>query len=103
MRVICSVCGAFGRITKTNRLSHNVADLYCQCTEPACSHTWVSSLSFSHTLTPSRKTMGDIAMSSIFGLSLEQKENLAKELNQHLVSLRQENQRQAEKPTYQRR
>ncbi|MBZ6068129.1 ogr/Delta-like zinc finger family protein, partial [Aeromonas schubertii] len=34
MRVICSVCGAFGRITKTNRLSHNVADLYCQCTEP---------------------------------------------------------------------
>lgn len=103
MRVICSVCGAPGRITKTNRLSDSVADLYCQCTESACGHSWVSSLSFSHTLTPSRKIMGDIAISSIIGLSLEQKEKLASELNQHLAIIRKEAKRDTIKPTYQRR
>ena len=31
MRVYCKVCGQRGRITKTNRLSDDVSDLYCQC------------------------------------------------------------------------
>ncbi len=39
MRVYCKVCGQRGRITKTNRLSDDVSDLYCQCTDAECGHT----------------------------------------------------------------
>ncbi len=38
MRVYCKVCGQRGRITKTNRLSDDVSDLYCQCTDAECGH-----------------------------------------------------------------
>lgn len=55
MRVYCKVCGQRGRITKTNRLSDDVSDLYCQCTDVECGHSWVATLSFSHTLSPSSK------------------------------------------------
>ncbi len=40
MRVYCKVCGQRGRITKTNRLSDDVSDLYCQCTDAECGHSW---------------------------------------------------------------
>ncbi len=49
MRVYCKVCGQRGRITKTNRLSDDVSDLYCQCTDAECGHSWVATLSFAHT------------------------------------------------------
>ncbi len=52
MRVYCKVCGQRGRITKTNRLSDDVSDLYCQCTDAECGHNWVATLSFAHTLSP---------------------------------------------------
>jgi rRNA maturation protein Nop10 len=38
MRVYCKMCGQRGRITKTNRLSDDVSDLYCQCTDAECGH-----------------------------------------------------------------
>ena len=38
MRVYCKVCGQRGRITKTNRLSDDVSDLYCQFTDAECGH-----------------------------------------------------------------
>ena len=41
MRVYCKVCGQRGRITKTNRLSDDVSDLYCQCTDAECGHSVV--------------------------------------------------------------
>ncbi len=40
MLVYCKVCGQRGRITKTNRLSDDVSDLYCQCTDAECGHSW---------------------------------------------------------------
>jgi hypothetical protein len=43
MRVYCKVCGQRGRITKTNRLSDEVSDLYCQCTDAECGHLVVRS------------------------------------------------------------
>ncbi|KAE9624632.1 ogr/Delta-like zinc finger family protein [Aeromonas veronii] len=44
MRVYCKVCGQRGRITKTNRLSNDVSDLYCQCTDAECGHSLMGSL-----------------------------------------------------------
>ena len=71
MRVYCKVCGQRGRITKTNRLSDDVSDLYCQCTEAECGHTWVATLSFNHTLSPSARTTNQMALALVRGLSPE--------------------------------
>ncbi|MDX7787017.1 Ogr/Delta-like zinc finger protein [Aeromonas caviae] len=62
MRVYCKVCGQRGRITKTNRLSTDVSDLYCQCTDAECGHSWVATLSFTHTLSPSAKSTDQLVL-----------------------------------------
>ncbi|WP_429024990.1 ogr/Delta-like zinc finger family protein [Aeromonas veronii] len=102
MRVICIECGALGRITKTNHLSEDVADLYCQCTDKECRHRWVSRLSFSHTITPARKHLGDLALASLTMLSVEQKEVLADVLEKQLIASR-DNEVQAKNKTIYRR
>lgn len=71
MRVYCKECGQLGRITKTNNLSAAVADLYCQCTDAECGHSWVSNLSFAHTLSPSSRSSHQMALALVRGLSPE--------------------------------
>ncbi|MDM5136553.1 ogr/Delta-like zinc finger family protein [Aeromonas salmonicida] len=71
MRVYCKVCGQRGRITKTNQLSPAVADLYCQCTDAECGHSWVAILSFSHTLSPSSRTTNQLVFNLVNALSPE--------------------------------
>ncbi|HDX8348495.1 ogr/Delta-like zinc finger family protein [Aeromonas caviae] len=102
MRVICIECGALGRINKTNYLSEDVADLYCQCTDKECRHRWVSRLSFSHTITPARKHLGDLALASLAMLSIEQKEVLADVLKQQLTTSRDDNVQAKNKIIYRR-
>lgn len=104
MRVICIECGAVGRINKTNRLSENVAHLYCQCTDAECGHRWVSTLAYSHTLTPARQRVGD-AFVAILALPKEQRAALSDVLNQQLAAERQLEQRAEyeNKPIYRRR
>lgn len=65
MRVYCKVRGQRGRITKTNRLSDDVSDLYCQCTDAECGHSWVATLSFSHTLSPSSRTTSQLVLKEL--------------------------------------
>ena len=69
MRIYCKVCGQRGRITKTNRLSDDVSDLYCQCTDAECGHSWVATLSFAHTLSPSAKTTNQLVLSLMGSLT----------------------------------
>lgn len=71
MRVYCKVCGQRGRITKTNQLSPDVSDLYCQCTDAECGHSWVATLSFSHTLNPSVKMTRQMVLGLAKGLNPE--------------------------------
>ncbi|WP_209299057.1 ogr/Delta-like zinc finger family protein [Aeromonas jandaei] len=80
MRVYCKECGQRGRITKTNALSESVSDLYCQCTEAECGHSWVATLSFSHTLSPSAKTTNQLMLSLIRSLGPEGRKTLQREL-----------------------
>jgi Ogr/Delta-like zinc finger len=63
MRVYCNVCGQRGRITNTNQLSNDVSDLYCQCDYAECGHSWVATLLFAHTLSPSAKTANQLVLS----------------------------------------
>lgn len=55
MRVVCK-CGNKGRIASREELSRDFAKLYCQCLDAKCGHTWVSNLTFSHTLSPSAQS-----------------------------------------------
>lgn len=71
MRVICPECSQKGRITKTNKMSLQVSDLYCQCTDAECGHTWVSRLSYSHTLSPSARTSEQLVLHLARNLSPE--------------------------------
>ncbi|WP_429076412.1 ogr/Delta-like zinc finger family protein [Aeromonas hydrophila] len=80
MRVLCTECGKRGRITKTERLSVKVADLYCQCTDAECGHTWVSTLSFGHTLSPSARSTTQLALSLIRSLGPDGRKTLQQEL-----------------------
>ena len=53
MRIYCKECAGKARIASREELSLEFAKLYCQCLSPQCGHTWVATLTFSHTLNPS--------------------------------------------------
>ena len=80
MRVFCRECGELGRITKTHRLSRDTSDLYCQCTDAECGHSWVACLSFTHTLSPSAKTANQLVLSLMGSLTPEGRQLVLKGL-----------------------
>ncbi|MGX5834619.1 ogr/Delta-like zinc finger family protein [Aeromonas piscicola] len=80
MRVFCRECGELGRITKTHRLSRDTADLYCQCTDAECGHSWVSQVSYSHPLSPSGRTTQQLILNLNKSLSPEGQQLILKEL-----------------------
>ncbi|WP_422101471.1 ogr/Delta-like zinc finger family protein [Atlantibacter hermannii] len=49
----CLECFADAMIRKTNRKHPQLADVYCSCINVECGHTFVMSVSFSHTISPS--------------------------------------------------
>ena len=53
MRINCKACGHKARISSRNELSPEFVDLYCQCLDANCGHTFVMSLTYSRTLRPS--------------------------------------------------
>ena len=55
MRVVCK-CGHKGRIASREEVTTEFVKLYCQCLDARRGHTWVSNLTFSHTLSPSSQT-----------------------------------------------
>ncbi|MCK9818271.1 ogr/Delta-like zinc finger family protein [Pseudomonas sp. MAFF 302046] len=59
MRVICK-CGHKGRIGHSEALSPDFRKLYCQCLDVHCGHSWVAHLTFSHTLSPSAKSVDSL-------------------------------------------
>lgn len=69
MRVICRECGKPATITHRKSLCDDVADLYCSCSDSECGHTFVASLSFKHTLSPSRKQASDMLANMFAKLS----------------------------------
>ncbi|AEY01491.1 hypothetical protein GU3_08675 [Oceanimonas sp. GK1] len=80
MRVYCRECGSKGRITKTNRLSRDYTELYCQCNEAECGHTWVASVGYRHTLNPSAKTTSQMAFHLVRALPPGAQKDLLREL-----------------------
>lgn len=54
MRVYCPECESKAYIKTTKKLSSAVTDIYCSCSSVECGHTFVSTLSFKHTISPSK-------------------------------------------------
>lgn len=79
MRVYCK-CGEKGRIVSRDELSLDFAKLYCQCSSPVCGHTWVSNLTFSHTLSPSAKAVDRLLFDRLRTLSRAQQRDLFDQL-----------------------
>ena len=78
-RIVCG-CGERSIIKKSNRLSNDCADLYCECKSPACDHKFVMSLYFSHSLSPSSKSTSELANCLIKVLKPEHRDNLKQQL-----------------------
>ena len=78
MRVICpeSDCESPARITNRNQLSPAVADLYCQCTNVFCGHTFVAKLAYSHTLNPSKKRTDQLLFDFVAKMSATERRAL---------------------------
>lgn len=53
MRIVCDRCGQKARICTRREETPHFARLYCSCTNPECGHTFVMTLEFAHTLSPS--------------------------------------------------
>jgi Ogr/Delta-like zinc finger len=53
VQINCIECGSKAVIGSRAEKDPKVIDLYCSCKNPICGHTFVSTLSFSHTLSPS--------------------------------------------------
>ncbi|MEB7742756.1 ogr/Delta-like zinc finger family protein [Escherichia coli] len=52
----CPDCGATAVIRKTDWKTLKLADLYCSCSDVKCGHTFVCTMSFSHTLSPGARS-----------------------------------------------
>ena len=53
MRIYCTECEAKATIRSSEQLSTTTRKAYCVCTNPACGHSFVVTISFSHTISPS--------------------------------------------------
>ena len=80
MRVYCKSCGEKGRIISRDELSLEFARLYCQCNSPQCGHTWVTNLTFCHTLSPSAQAVDRLLFDRLRSLSKVQQRDLFDQL-----------------------
>lgn len=81
MRIYCGSCGNKARITRVEDESPIYAKLYCICLEPHCGHGFISELSFSHTLRPSKlKPVENTMLDRILQLTEEQQRQMLQQL-----------------------
>lgn len=66
---------------KTNRKHPEPSDIYCQCSDVECDHTFVTNQSFSHTLSPARAG-NDLLKKKLIGLITPEERQMALDLLQ---------------------
>lgn len=82
MQVICTACEKKAVIYSRKYISKQVSDLYCSCRDPECGHTFVATLAFKHTLSPSARCGKNFALEFLKSLPLHERQAL---LNQSLL------------------
>ncbi|ELN2578719.1 ogr/Delta-like zinc finger family protein [Enterobacter kobei] len=73
MKIFCPECHANAVIRKSVRKHEQLSDLYCACGNVDCGHTFVMTLTFSHTLSPSKMTAESMFIQMIGNLSPQEK------------------------------
>ena len=85
MRVTCKECGYKGRISHSVPLTDDngatMKDLYCQCLNVECGHTWVMTLAFKHTLNPPVNSDSRALFEQIQRLSPTEQQDLLRALS----------------------
>ncbi|TPQ43129.1 ogr/Delta-like zinc finger family protein [Cupriavidus pinatubonensis] len=61
MRMNCPHCGAIAHIRSSRSVSRMTRELYCQCTNLTCGHTFVGLVEVVRTLSPSSNPDPEIA------------------------------------------
>ncbi len=83
IKVFCNECGSPATVSKTNRKTPHFSDLYCQCNDVECGHTFVMNMTFSHTLSPSSRG-GRSLVKSLLSLLRPEDKQIALDLLQGL-------------------
>lgn len=84
MRIVCTACDHKGRISSREEITRGYVKLYCQCLNAKCGHTWVSELTFKHTLRPPAQHSDTLLVERIRSLPAEQQQQLLLQLGLHL-------------------
>ena len=61
MKMNCPHCGAVAHIRSSRKVSRMTRELYCQCTNLTCGHTFVGLVEVVRTLSPSNNPDPEIA------------------------------------------
>lgn len=80
MRVYCKECQGKGHITKSDHLSLQFAKIYCRCNSVECGHTWVATVEFSRTLSPSAKAVDQLLFDRLRRMPVAQQRELFEQL-----------------------
>ena len=76
MRIYCTACDHKGRISSREEITRGYVKLYCQCLDAKCGHTWVSELTFKHSLRPPTQRLETLLVERIRNLPAEQQKEL---------------------------
>ncbi len=79
MQVKCPECLSTATIQSRKELDVKISDLYCSCKNPECGHSFVSTLSFKHSLSPSSFQARRMLIEHIKSLSIEEQQSLFSE------------------------
>jgi hypothetical protein len=83
MQVLCNVCLGKAVISSRNQQSDTVADLYCSCRDPMCGHTFVMTLAFKHTLSPSAKDTKKLLVDLLASMPRHEQMQLLENVQRH--------------------
>ncbi len=76
MRVYCKECNGKAKITSSECITPMFSRLYCMCQDINCGHTFVSHLSFSHTLRPAAGDVDQLIFDRLRGMPAEQRREI---------------------------
>jgi len=85
MRVECPECFRPAVVSSRKRMSEQVTNLYCSCSDPECGATFVSTLSFSHILSPSRNQSQNMLVELLAKQSAKDRAEIIRQANLDLA------------------
>ena len=67
--VECSVCGSKATIRSSRKISNLSREMYCQCNDPFCGHSFAAILQITKTISKPAKEPNDVQPLPLFELS----------------------------------